>query len=65
MKMDIKQATAILKQAIDLSVSNGAFKTANDVAVVNQALSTLTEYIELREDSKSVEKETQKLPTKK
>lgn len=60
--MEEKQALEVLKQGISLALSNGGFKSPQDVAVVNTALMVFERGIEERENN---EKAVKNLPTSK
>lgn len=50
--MEEKQALEVLKQGISLALSNGGFKSPQDVGVINTALMSLEQSIKRRETTK-------------
>lgn len=48
--MDEKQALDVINQGINLAVSNGAYKSSKDVAVLSQAIEVLAKALVGREE---------------
>ena len=47
--MKIKEAVNILKQGLDIALSNGAFKKTEDVALLYNSLVEVQQYVERTE----------------
>ena len=62
--MNEKQALEVLVQGINIALGNGAFKNTKDVAIINTAMETLTQFVIGSEETEVVEAEVVRGPKK-